>query len=139
MASVLRLQHVSIPIPAGGLEKGRAFYGGTLGLEQKPTPPALDATRIAWFALGETGDELHILTEEADVRSQGQHFCMQVDDLEAWRARLGERGVEVSETEPIVSRPRFMIRDPFGNRIELTQITGDNYTDDPGDGTTREA
>lgn len=132
MASVLRVQHVSIPIPAGGVEKGRAFYGDTLGLEQKPTPPALDASRIIWFALGDGGDELHLFTEEADVRSQGQHYCMQVDDIEAWRRKLGEQGVEIEETETIVSRPRFMIRDPFGNRIELTQITGDNYTDDPG-------
>ena len=133
MASVLRLQHVSIPIPAGGVDTGRAFYGGTLGLEQKPTPPALDASRIIWFELGETGDELHLFTEEADVRSPGQHFCLQVDDIEAWRKQLEEHGVEISETETIVSRPRFMIRDPFGNRIEITQVTGDNYTDDPGD------
>jgi catechol 2,3-dioxygenase-like lactoylglutathione lyase family enzyme len=139
MASVLRVQHVSIPIPAGGVEPGRAFYGETIGLEQIPTPPALEESLIAWFALGDTGDELHLLTEEEDVRSAGQHFCLQVDDIEAWRQKLGEAGVEVAETEPIASRPRFMIRDPFGNRIELTQITGDNYTDDPGDETGKEA
>ncbi len=132
MATVLRVQHVSIPIPAGGVEAGRAFYGDTLGLRQIPTPPALDASRIVWFAMGDAGDELHLFTEEDDVRSAGQHFCMQVDDIEAWRAKLAEQGVEVMETEPIVSRPRFMIRDPFGNRIEVSQFTGDNYTDDPG-------
>ena len=133
MASVLRVQHVSIPIPAGGLETGRVFYGDKLGLEQKPTPPALDGSRIIWFKLGDSGDELHLFTEEADERSTGQHFCMQVDDIEAWRKKLADQDVEITEVETIVSRPRFMIRDPFGNRIELTQVTGDNYTDDPGD------
>lgn len=132
MASVVKLQHVSIPIPAGGLEAGREFYGAKLGLEQKPTPPALDATKIIWFRLGEGDHELHLFTEAADVRSNGQHFCMQVDDLEAWRQRLTEQGVEIAETEPIADRPRFMIRDPFGNRVEVSQITGDNYTADPG-------
>lgn len=133
MASVLRVQHVSIPIPAGAVETGRSFYGETLGLNQIPTPPALDASRIAWFAMGESGDELHLFTEEDDVRSQGQHFCMVVDDLEAWRTRLTGQSVEIDEVETIVSRPRFMIRDPFGNRIEVAQITGDNYTDHPDD------
>jgi catechol 2,3-dioxygenase-like lactoylglutathione lyase family enzyme len=132
MAAVLRVQHVSIPVPAGGIEAGRAFYSDKLGLRQIPTPPALDASRIVWFAMGQGGDELHLFTEEDDVRSAGQHFCMQVDDIEAWRAKLGEAGIEVMETETIVSRPRFMIRDPFGNRIEVAQITGGNYTDDPG-------
>jgi catechol 2,3-dioxygenase-like lactoylglutathione lyase family enzyme len=132
MSSVLRIQHVSIPIPGGSVEKGREFYGDTLGLEQKPTPPALDGSRIVWFNLGDTGHELHLFTEEDDVRSGGQHFCMQVDDIEAWRAKLNDKGVEIADVETIVSRPRFMIRDPFGNRIELAQVTGDNYTDDPG-------
>jgi catechol 2,3-dioxygenase-like lactoylglutathione lyase family enzyme len=130
---------VSIPIPAGAVEQGRAFYGDSLGLKQIPTPPALDGSRIIWFAMGEGGDELHLFTEEDDVRSAGQHFCMQVDDIEAWRAKLTEAGVEVMETETIVARPRFMIRDPFGNRIEVAQITGGNYTDDPGDGARKEA
>jgi catechol 2,3-dioxygenase-like lactoylglutathione lyase family enzyme len=120
-------------MPVGGVEKAIAFYGGTLGLERKPTPPALDGDRIVWFKLGDDIHELHMFTEEDDVRSAGQHFCMQVDDLDAFRDRLTSNGVDVAETETIVSRPRFMIRDPFGNRIEVAQITGENYTDDPSD------
>lgn len=131
--AVVRLQHVSVPMPAGGMNQAVEFYGGTLGLERKPTPPVLDPERIVWFKLGDDIQELHMFTEEDDVRSMGQHFCMQVDDLEAFRKQLKANGVDVQETDTIVSRPRFMIRDPFGNRIEVTQVTGDNYTDDPAE------
>ncbi len=131
--AVVRLQHVSVPMPAGGMDKAIAFYGDTLGLERKPTPPVLDPERIVWFKLGDDVHELHMFTEEDDVRSAGQHFCMQVDDLETFRSQLASKGVEVAETDTIVSRPRFMIRDPFGNRIEVTQVTGENYTDEPAE------
>ena len=43
--------------------------------------------------------------------------------LDALRATLEDAGVEVAETTEIVGRPRFMCRDPFGNRVELTVWT----------------
>lgn len=134
MASVVRVQHVSVPMPVGGMEEARAFYGGTLGLEQKPVPPVLDPEKIAWFRLGDDIHELHVFTEEDDVRSKGQHFCIQVDDIAAFREVMTANGVAIEETGTIVSRPRFLTRDPFGNRIEITQVLGDNYTDQPVDG-----
>ena len=38
----MRLQHVSIAIDADGADAAREFYGGLLGLEEKPVPPKLD-------------------------------------------------------------------------------------------------
>jgi catechol 2,3-dioxygenase-like lactoylglutathione lyase family enzyme len=57
-----------------------------------------------------------------------RHFCLEVDDIEAWRQRLEEAGVETSDQAPIRNRPRFFCRDPFGNLIELTTIQGDYRT-----------
>ena len=125
MMSVMRLQHVSVPMPAGGNDQARAFYGGTQGLNEIPPPSTLDADQIIWFSAGDDGQELHVFTEEGfGPNSPGQHLCLQVDDLEATRQRLAERGVTSQETTPIVNRPRFFTFDPFGNRIELTQIVG---------------
>lgn len=133
MGSVVRLQHVSIPMPEGGLEQAREFYGDKLGLERKPVPSVLNSEEIIWFKLGDDGDELHVFTERGEPKSPGQHLCMQVDDIEAWRESLTSKGIAIEETDKIVNRPRFFIRDPFNNRVEITQVLGD-YNDPPVDG-----
>lgn len=132
MASVVRIQHASIPMPVGGNAQARAFYGDQLGLEEKKVPDSLDANMLVWFRFGD--DELHVFTEEGESKSPGQHLCIQVDDLQAWRKTLSDKGVNIEETERIVNRPRFFIKDPFENRIEITQVLGD-YNDPPVDGT----
>jgi catechol 2,3-dioxygenase-like lactoylglutathione lyase family enzyme len=118
----MRLQHVSVAIPPDGRDAARAFYGGVLGLEERDVPPKLDPAELIWFRVG--GDlELHLFsTDEPPPRSA--HFCLLVDeDLDGLRARLDAAGAETADTTEIVGRPRFMCRDPFGNRIELTRWT----------------
>jgi catechol 2,3-dioxygenase-like lactoylglutathione lyase family enzyme len=117
----LRLQHVSIPIPPGGEGRAREFYGGLLGLEERGVPPLLDPERLIWFRVG--GDlELHLYVE-GETPLDGRHFCLAVDgELDALRARLEAAGIQTRDTTPIVGRPRWFCRDPFGNLIELTRI-----------------
>ncbi|MCB0049140.1 MAG: VOC family protein, partial [Caldilinea sp.] len=52
----------------------------------------------------------------------GRHFCLAVEDVEELRDRLEAAGVTVVGDVPIPDRPRYFIRDPFGNLIELTTI-----------------
>ena len=125
MGTVVKIQHVSIPMPSGGMQRAREFYGDGLGLEEKPVPAVLNPEEIVWFRLGDGDQELHVFTEPGGVRSVGQHLCIQVDDADAWREGLTGKGVAIEETDAIVNRPRFFVRDPFGNRIEITQITGE--------------
>jgi extradiol dioxygenase family protein len=44
--------------------------------------------------------------------------------LEELRRRLEDAGIETHDTDEIVGRPRFFCRDPFGNRVELTEWRG---------------
>ena len=116
----IELQHVSVPMPRGGHDAARAFYGGLLGLEERAVPPKLDPAELVWFKVGPEL-ELH-LYESAERAAEAQHFCLRLDGgLERMRERLEVAGVEVADTVEIVGRPRFMCRDPFGNRVELTQ------------------
>jgi catechol 2,3-dioxygenase-like lactoylglutathione lyase family enzyme len=116
----IELQHVSVPMPPGGHEAARAFYVGLLGLEDRAVPPRLDPSELVWFRVG-NGLELH-LYESEEHAARAQHFCPRLDDgLDEVRRLLEDAGVEVSDTVEIVGRPRFMCRDPFGNRVELTQ------------------
>jgi catechol 2,3-dioxygenase-like lactoylglutathione lyase family enzyme len=125
MASVQRLQHASVPMPPGGEDDARRFYGGALGMNEVEPPATLRHLRIVWFQAGDGGHEIHCFTEDGfGPNSPEQHLCLQVDDIDAFRRRLGEHDVPIEETTAIHNRPRCFIRDPFGNKIELTQILG---------------
>ena len=117
----MRLQHVSVAIAPDGADEARAFYGGLLGLEEKPVPPKLDPGQLVWFDLG--GDlELHLM-QTGDGPPPNAHFCIAVDDgLDDLRARIEAGGIETRTPTEIVGRPRFMCRDPFGNLLELTEL-----------------
>lgn len=120
----VRIQHVSVPRPPGSDDVARAFYGGLLGLEEIPSPVALASLQVIWYRLGDT--ELHLLTEEPMGQDHsGRHLCIAVDDVEAWRDKLQAAGVSVVGAVPIPGRPRYFIRDPFGNLIEILTIEGD--------------
>lgn len=123
---VIRLQHVSVPMPLGGNDDARAFYNGVLGMTEAMPPSSLDPERIVWFQAGDAGHEVHLFTNEGHgPNTPAQHLCLQLDDLDAMRAHLKTLGVPIEEPVEIHNRPRFNVRDPFGNLIELTQIIGD--------------
>jgi catechol 2,3-dioxygenase-like lactoylglutathione lyase family enzyme len=122
---VPRIQHVSIPIPAGAeaQEQARLFYSHIWGFPEIPPPHSLAHLNVVWFQVGNT--ELHLFPESGGVRSLGAHFCVELADVEAMRAKLAAAGYIIEETDPIPNRPRYFCRDPFGNRVELTTILGD--------------
>ena len=106
-----------------GAEAARAFYGGLLGLEERDVLPKLDRARFIWFRAG--GDcELHLMLGE-EPPPERAHFCLVVGPaLEEIRDRIENAGVETDDPTPLVGRPRFTCRDPFGNLIELARIEG---------------
>ena len=121
-----RLQHVSTPYPRGRQADVRAFYGGLLGLREKPVPRSLADQELVWFESGPDELELHFLpdTVAPDPRAL-RHFCLEVESLDEYRRRLEDAGYEISHQTEIPNRPRFFCRDPFGNLVELTVIEGD--------------
>src|SRR3954465_1391146 len=130
----LELQHVSIAIPPDRRNEARAFYGELLGLDERVVPPKLDPEELIWFRVG--GDlELHLF-DSNEPAPLSQHFCLRVDPRPAGlRPRLEDAGIETHDTDEIVGRPRFFCRDPFGNRVELTEWRGASGTDNfPGGG-----
>jgi catechol 2,3-dioxygenase-like lactoylglutathione lyase family enzyme len=112
-------------MPQGGQDRARAFFGGALGMAEVLPPVTLDRANLVWFKAGDDGHEIHLFVDaQADPRSNAQHLCLQVDDLEAYRSQLSAQGIAIEETQPIKNRPRFFVHDPFNNLIEITQITG---------------
>jgi catechol 2,3-dioxygenase-like lactoylglutathione lyase family enzyme len=127
MATILRLQHAALTVPLEGLEEARAFYSGVLGLHEVARPPELESRPGIWYSFGST--ELHIQTRRDVPPEKGdRHPALVVDDIDAWRARFEQHGVEVIDQPTIYNRRRFNVRDPYGNLLEI-MTEGDRAPD----------
>ncbi len=127
---VKRVQHVSIGIEAGREGEARKFYGEILGLREKKRPAGLKHMALIWYDVGDDEDEIHLIcTDPARFGGQrpGDHLCIEVDDLAAFRDRVRSYDVPLRDGSVIDKRPRFFVQDPFGNLIELVEIEG-KYT-----------
>jgi len=115
-----RLHHVSFTVR--DIDAARRFYGGVLGFPEIERPGC--GVPGAWFEIGDVQVHLIVPPEGAPVDRPppslspvAGHAAFQIEDYEAVRATLRERGVEVLETGPAVGQ--LFVRDPDGNVIEL--------------------
>ena len=53
------LSHINLLVPPGTLPLATAFYSTTLGLTPRPVP-AHRVHDLAWFEIGDSGQEVHI-------------------------------------------------------------------------------
>ncbi|NDJ86680.1 MAG: glyoxalase [Chloroflexi bacterium] len=114
------IHHVQITVPPGAEEVARHFYGEVLGLVEIAKPAPLAARGGFWLAVGDR--QVHVGIESGvDRAATKAHIAYQVDDLAAWRERLTQAGIAITESVPISGFSRLECRDPFGNRIEFIQ------------------
>jgi catechol 2,3-dioxygenase-like lactoylglutathione lyase family enzyme len=117
---IVGLHHAQISIPVGAEDEARSFYTGVLRLREVPKPDSLKGRGGFWLEVG--GGQVHIGTENGVERAATKaHLAYEVEDLDAWRRHLSDRGIEVSKGVPIPGYRRFEFRDPFGNRVELIE------------------
>ncbi len=118
------LQHVAVTFPPGREDAIRAFYGDGLGLREMPVPAEVAHLGWVWFATDHEGVEMHFIPHAIDPDpARAHHFCLQVDDLAAVRARLEDAGATVTEAGArIEGRDRAFVRDTVGNLVELVEI-----------------
>jgi catechol 2,3-dioxygenase-like lactoylglutathione lyase family enzyme len=113
------LHHVNVTVPPQQEAAAKDFYGRLLGLEEIYKPDA-SRSRGAWYQLGAV--QLHLSVEAAQPPSR-RHLCYQVRDVEAAERHFRAAGVEILDDErPIRGVRRFFLRDPGGNRIEITEV-----------------
>ncbi len=109
----LGVHHVSINVrdAAESIE----FYTGVLGLTARTDRPDFPFGG-AWLDIG--GQQVHLI--EGDVPDNcGQHFAVQVADLDAAVAELRDRGIEVRDPGGVGTARQTFLFDPSGNMIEL--------------------
>ncbi|HEX6798264.1 MAG TPA: methyltransferase domain-containing protein [Ktedonobacterales bacterium] len=127
---IVDLDHVQIAAPPGAEEAARAFYGGVLGLREIAKPEALRGRGGVWFAVGADGRELHVGIEEDFHPQRKAHPAFRVRDLAAVRRRIEDAGRAIVASVAIPGRERIETSDPFGNRLEFTQMVSDEAPED---------
>ena len=117
---VIALQHVNVTVAPDLEEATKYFYGSVLGLKQIPKPAASRQSG-AWYQIGES--QLHLsIEDEKSMRLSSRHVCFSVSDVTEAEKRFREAGVEIiPDPRPAPGSPRFFVRDPGGNQLEIVQ------------------
>jgi glyoxylase I family protein len=114
----LAVHHVSINVD--DVDAALRFYTDVLGLQRRSDRPDF-AFGGAWLDAG--GQQVHLI-EGTPPTEVGQHFALQVDDLDGTVAELRGRDVEVSDPRPVGSSRQAFLSDPSGNLVELHEVAG---------------
>lgn len=120
MIDFKRVDHIHICVPPDRLDEAKQFYIDVIGLEKIDRPDHLFSSAGFWFNIGDT--QLHIGFDANTARTI-RHTAFEVADINAARKQLSINNVEIIEDPYIPGRKRFAFIDPFGNRMELLQLT----------------
>ncbi|PST27134.1 glyoxalase [Mesorhizobium plurifarium] len=120
--TLMRIDHIQLAMPAGQEDVARAFYRDLLGLSEVAKPPHLAVRGGCWFEINEV--RLHLGVDPDFVPARKAHPGFVVDNLDALCSALQAAGYETAHDQPLEGFMRQYVSDPFGNRIELMQVTG---------------
>jgi glyoxylase I family protein len=113
LVKVTGIHHVSINVT--DLARSVDFYTTTLGLTLDSSRPDL-AVEGVWLNL--PGGQVHLIVRDVP-EAKGQHFAVEVTDLDEAVDDLRAAGVEVRGPVPIGAARQAFLSDPDGNAIEL--------------------
>jgi glyoxylase I family protein len=109
----LGVHHVSINVRDAA--EGVVFYTGVLGLTARTDRPDFGFGG-AWLDIG--GQQVHLIEAEVPA-NHGQHFAIQVADLDAAIEELRSSGIDVRSPSGVGTARQAFLQDPSGNSIEL--------------------
>jgi glyoxylase I family protein len=109
------VHHVSLMTP--DVDTALAFYIDVLGLKTRADRPNFGVAG-AWLDVG--GQQVHLI-EGPTPTSAGQHFAVQVEDLDDVVAELRGHGLPVADPVSTGVGRQTIVKDPAGNVIELNQ------------------
>jgi glyoxylase I family protein len=109
----IAVHHVSINV--SDVDEAARFYVDQLGLVRREDRPEFGFAG-AWLDAG--GQQVHLIEGDPPA-AVGQHFALQVRDLDGAVAELRGQGVTVTDASPVGSGRQAFLSDPSGNGIEL--------------------
>ena len=111
----LGVHHVSINV--ADVDAARSFYVDVLGLSPRSDRPDFGFGG-AWLDAG--AQQVHLI-EAPGPDDRGQHFALQVADIDATIVELRSAGTDVSDASPVGTGRQAFLHDPSGNLVELHQ------------------
>ncbi|MGH9933035.1 MAG: VOC family protein [Pyrinomonadaceae bacterium] len=119
---IVEIDHVNVIVPKSLEDPAKRFYGSVLGLKEIRKPVELQGRGGAWYQLGSVQLHLSVKADEANPQARKGHVCYTVAEVAFAEAQLRAAGVEIiPDDQPIAGEPRFYVRDPGGNLIEIAQ------------------
>lgn len=119
---IVTIDHVNVVVPKSLEDEAKRFYGSVLGLREIPKPVELQGRGGAWYVLGALQLHLSARGEVATGPPRKGHVCYTVADVAFAEEQLRASGIEIiPDDQPVEGKPRFYVRDPGGNLIELAQ------------------
>lgn len=112
----LAIHHVSVNVSR--VDDSIAFYRDVLGGTMREDRPDFSFGG-AWIDLGPS--QVHLI-EGRVPESLGQHFAVQVRNLDDTVAELRSKGLTVSDPVPVGPNRQAFVNDPDGNTVELHQV-----------------
>ena len=112
----LAVHHVSINVR--DVADAVDFYVERLGLTIREDRPDFGFAG-AWLDAG--GQQVHLIEGEPPA-AVGQHFAVQVADLDAAITELRGQGISVSDASRVGTGRQAFLNDPSGNGIELHEV-----------------
>jgi glyoxylase I family protein len=110
------VHHVSINVR--DVDAALEFYVGRLGFVQRADRPDFGFGG-AWLDVG--SQQVHLIQADPPA-GLGQHFAIQVADLDATIAELRADDVEVSDASVVGTGRQAFLNDPSGNGLELHEV-----------------
>lgn len=113
------VDHVQLAAPEGCETEARKFFTELLGWTEIPKPENLRKRGGVWFQCGT--HQVHIGIQKDFVPAKKAHPAFHVENLDALRSYLEQKGIRVIDDEPLEGAKRFYLADPFGNRLEFLE------------------
>ena len=133
-AQILHFDHAGVTVT--DLERSVAFYRDVLGMAEVERTTLASGTTLVFLRMGIAGlIELIVRPGRVDSRHSASapgvaHVCLQVNNLDAWVARLAGQGVALTSGPSTLQLPSGPVRlvffaDPDGIPVELYERQND--------------
>ena len=125
MATEMRLELVAVPV--SDVDRAKSFYVDQLGFNADHDHRVSDEVRFVQLTPPGSGCSIALTTGAHEMEPgilEGLQFV--IDDADAVRAELNERGVEAGEVQEFPWGRFVFVRDPDGNGLAFQQIVPQN-------------
>ncbi|HEX3292335.1 MAG TPA: glyoxalase superfamily protein [Solirubrobacterales bacterium] len=125
MATEMRLELVAVPV--SDVDRAKSFYVDQLGFNADHDHRVSDEVRFVQLTPPGSACSIALTTGAHEMEPgilEGLQFV--IDDADAVRAELAERGVEVGEVQEFPWGRFVFVHDPDGNGLAFQQIVPQN-------------